>query len=483
MTTSTLTPETAAPVTDRRLNLISFVLVLGAFTTLLDTTIVNIALDHLHVVFGASVAETQWVSTSYLLAFVAVIPVSGWFSERVGARNAWMVAVSAFLVGSILCGLADSLPMLIAFRVLQGLGGGMVLPITISILTRAAGPGRIGRAMIAVALPAQLAPILGNALGGTILQSWSWHWLFYVNVPFCLAALVLGPRLIPAARGVRGHSFDVIGFVLLTPGIVAIAYGISQAPEDGGFGAIGAWVPLLAGAVLLVAFAVHALRARRPALLDVRLFGRRSFGLTSMITFASGFSVYAIMFLLPLYYQQVRGETVLTTGLLLIPQGLGTMAFFVVLRGLVARLDPRLVVAGGVALSMLGTLPFALAGLHGGTAWLLAGQILQGIGFGATTFPVMTLALAGLSHSEAPRGSAAFSVVQRVGAPFGVAVIAVILQNLLDGASTPSTELAAYSHTFWWAIGLSAIPLLFAAFLPGQKHTESVLDASPGAHA
>ena len=201
-----------------------------------------------------------------------------------------------------------------------------------------------------------------------------------------------------------------------------------------------------------------------------------------MITFASGFSVYAIMFLLPLYYQQVRGETVLTTGLLLIPQGLGTMAFFVVLRGLVARLDPRLVVAGGVALSMLGTLPFALAGLHGGTAWLLAGQVLQGIGFGATTFPVMTLALSGLSHAEAPRDSAAFSVVQRVGAPFGVAVIAVILQNLLDGASTPSTELAAYSDAFWWAIGLSAIPLLFAALLPGQKHTERLPDDAPTAH-
>ena len=465
---TTFSPPSAA-VTDRRLNAISLVLVLGAFTTLLDTTIVNIALDHLHTAFGASVAQTQWVTTAYLLAFVAVIPVSGWFSERIGSRNAWMVAVGTFLAGSILCGVVDSLPALIGFRVLQGIGGGMVLPITISILTRAAGKPRIGRAMIAVALPAQLAPILGSVLGGLILQSLHWHWLFFVNVPFCLAALALGPWVLPATSGVRHHRFDFLGFALLTPAIVAIAYGVSQAPEHGGFLAVAAWSPIAGGIALLTAFAFHSLRARRPALLDVRLFTRRSFGLTSIITFVSGFSVYAVMFLLPLFYQQVRGESVLATGLLLIPQGLGTMLFFLVLRRFAAAVDARIVVAAGVLMTMIGILPFALAGAEGGTALMLAGQVLQGIGFGAATFPVMTLAFASLGHDEAPRGSAAFSVVQRVGAPFGVAVIAIILQNLLDDATTQAGQLAAFAHSFWWTIGLSAVPLLIAFFLPAAE--------------
>lgn len=159
----------------------------------------------------------------------------------------------------------------------------------------------------------------------------------------------------------------------------------------------------------------------------------------------------------------------MSTGLLLIPQGLGTMLFFILLRGLVARLDGRIVVAGGVVLTMIGILPFALAGTDGGTVLLLAGQILQGIGFGAVTFPVMTLALSGLSHDEAPRGSAAFSVVQRVGAPFGVAVVAVILQQLLIGTATTA---AAYSGAFWWTLGLSGIPLLIALFLPATKKAE-----------
>ncbi|WP_432831366.1 MDR family MFS transporter [Dactylosporangium sp. CA-092794] len=474
--TTTVAAPAAAPVNDRRLTLISVVLVLGLITTLLDTTIVNIALDHLHTTFHASVAQTQWVATAYLLAFVSVIPVSGWVSERFGARNAWLFVVGVFLAGSVLCGFATSLPALIAFRVLQGIGGGMVMPITTSILTRAAGPDRIDRAMTAIALPVPLGPIAGSVLGGAILQSWSWQWLFFVNVPICLAALLLGPILLPATPRRRGHRLDMLGLLLLTPGVVAIAYGISQAAA--GFTAVDVWLPLLAGVALLAGFALHSLRARRPALIDVRVFARRSFGLGSAITFVSGFSLYALSFLLPLFYQQIRGESVLRTGLLLIPQGIGTMLFFVLARRFGARVDGRLMVAAGVLLNMLGVVPFALADLHGGTAVLMAGQFLQGVGFGAVTLPVMTLAFASLNHDEAPRASAAFSVVQRVGAPFGVAVIAVILQRLLDGAATTADGLDAFSGTFWWAFALSAVPFFLAFLLPAKQPTEPGLAAA-----
>ncbi|MEV6510592.1 MDR family MFS transporter [Streptomyces sp. NPDC051642] len=478
MTSTVTAAQAVAPVSDRRLNLISLVLALGVFTTLLDTTIVNIALDHLQAVFDASVARTQWVATGYLLAFVSVIPVSGWLSERFGARNAWMLAMGAFLVGSALCGLAGSLPVLVAFRVVQGIGGGMVMPITLSIVTRAAGPDRIHKATAAVALPGLLGPVLGSVLGGAILQSLSWHWLFFINVPVCVAALALGRLLLPPAAVQRGHRFDVRGFLLLTPGVVAVAYGIGEISGKDGFADVGAWLPLVIGAVLLAAFTGHSLRARRPALVDVRMFARRSFGLGSAITFAGGFSTYALSFLLPLFYQQVRGETVLHTGLLLITQGLGTMFFVVAVRPFAARFDSRFVIAAGVVLTMLGTVPFAVADIHGGTSLLLAAQFAQGIGFAATTFPVMTLALANLSHEETPRGSAAFSVVQRVGAPFGVAVIAVILQNRLDGATTAADGLSAFSGTFWWIFGLSAIPLLLAFFVPSEKRTEPTAPAA-----
>ncbi|WIB11580.1 MFS transporter [Curtobacterium sp. MCPF17_052] len=243
-TTNPLPPSTdTAPVSARRLNAISLVLVLGALTTLLDTTIVNIALDHLHRVFHAPVADTQWIATGYLLAYVSVIPVSGWLSERIGARSTWMVAVGLFTVGSLLCGLAWSLPSLVVFRVLQGLGAGLVLPVTITILTRAAGRERIGRAIATIGLIGQLAPILGPIIGGSIVQSISWHWLFFVNVPICVAALVLAPRYLPATTGQRGHRFDLLGFVLLTPGVALVAFGVSQLTGTEGFRAVQAWLP------------------------------------------------------------------------------------------------------------------------------------------------------------------------------------------------------------------------------------------------
>jgi EmrB/QacA subfamily drug resistance transporter len=465
--TSITTPPTL--VSSRRLNLISLVLMLGAITTILDTTIVNIALDHLHSVFHASVADTQWVVTGYLLAFVAVVPISGWASERFGARQVWMFAVATFLIGSVLCGLAWNLPTLIGFRVLQGIGGGMVLPVTITILTRAAGKERIGRAIATIGLVAQLGPILGPLIGGSVIDSVGWHWLFFVNIPICLVALALAPFILPSGEKDRSHRLDTFGLVLLTPGVIALAYGISQAAGKDGFGAVDAWLPLAMGAALLIAFVLWSLRAKRPALVDVRVFARRNFGIGSIITFLSGFSIYALMFLLPLFYLQIRGETVLATGLLLIPQGLGTMCFILVNRRLAGRVDTRFVIAGGVVLAMIGTLPFALAGASGGDVLLLAGQFLQGFGMAAVSLPVMTLAFASLSHAETPRGSAAFNLVKQVGAPFGVTVIAVVLQSYLTGASSATQALGAFNATFWWVFALSAVPLLLAFLIPSSS--------------
>jgi EmrB/QacA subfamily drug resistance transporter len=477
--TSTIAPPPL--VSSRRLNLISLVLILGLITTILDTTIVNVALNHLHRVFHAPVANTQWVVTGYLLAYVAVVPVSGWASERFGARRVWMFAVATFLVGSVLCGIAWDLPSLIGFRVLQGIGGGMVLPVTLTILTRAAGRERIGRAIATIGLVGQLGPILGPLIGGSLIDSVGWHWLFLVNIPICLTALILAPLFLPVGDRDGSHPLDVLGFVLLTPGVIAIAYGVSQAAGEDGFGALGAWLPLALGGALLIAFIVWSLRTRRPALIDVRVFARRSFGIGSVVTFLSGFSIYALMFLLPLFYQQIRGNTVMVTGLLLIPQGVGTMCFILLNRRLVGRVDTRFVIAGGVILAVIGTLPFALAGASGGDVLLLIGQFLQGVGMAAVSLPVMTLAFASLSHAETPRGSAAFNLIKQVGAPFGVTVIAVILQHYLVGVSTANEALDAFKATFWWVMGLSAVPLLLAFFLPFIRPTRPAAVAETAA--
>jgi EmrB/QacA subfamily drug resistance transporter len=459
-------------MSDRRLNLLSVVLVLGAITSILDTTIVNVALDQLHTVFHASVADTQWVSSGYLLALAGVIPLTGWAVERFGARTVWMTALALFLAGSVLCGFAWSLPSLIGFRVLQGLGGGMVLPVTVTILTQAAGPARLGRAIAAIALPGQLAPILGPVIGGTIIDSISWHWLFFVNVPICLLALGLAPRFLPA--GVRNPSnrIDLPGFALLTPGLIALAYGISEGGAAAGFAALSAWLPITLGALLIGGFVRYSLRTTRSPLIDVRVFRRRSFGLASIITLAGGFSMYAGMFLIPMFYQVARGQTPFATGLLLIPQGLGTITFILLQGRLAAHFPVRLVVAGGVVLSMISVLPFAFAGPSGMSILLLIAQFVRGFGFGAGMLPLMTLAFAGLDRPEVPRASAAFSVIQRVGAPFGVTVIAVLLQSHLSDAGPAIGQIAdAFNVTFWWVFAFSAVPLLLAFLLPAPPRS------------
>jgi len=291
-----------------------------------------------------------------------------------------------------------------------------------------------------------------------------------VNVPICLLALALAPRHLPASTPVRTARLDVPGFLLLTPGLVGLAYGISEAGAHGGFGAVGSWLPLGLGALLVAAFAGYSLRTRRTPLVDVRPFGRRSFGLASGVTFAAGFSSFAAMFLLPLFYQQVRGESAATTGLLLIPQGLGTITFVLLSRRIGARVDTRFLVLAGIALSALGLLPFTAADASGGELLLLGGQFLMGLGTGAVLLPIMTLAMSSLTGPEVPRATAAFSVVQRVGAPFGVTVVAVLLQQALASSGAPG----AFHVTFWWVVAFSAVPFVLGLFLPSARRPVAV---------
>lgn len=456
---------------NRRLNVLSIVLVIGALTSILDTTIVNVALDQLHVIFHASVADTQWVSTGYLLALAGVIPLTGWAARRFGARRVWLTAIAIFLLGSVLCGLAWDLPSLIGFRVLQGIGGGMILPVTFTILIQAAGPSRISRAMSYIAFPAQLGPIFGPIIGGTIIDSINWNWLFFVNVPLCIIALVAGPFVIPGERGSRDHAFDFRGFLLLTPALVALVYGIRGLGGTGGIDAVHTWLPLALGVLLLGSFVLYATRASRTPLIDVRLFAKRSFGLTSAITFVSGFSTFAAMLLLPLFYQEVRGDSAITTGLLLIPQGVGTMVFLLIQGWFTKRFDVRWIIAAGVVLSMVGLVPFLGADSSGNGVLLLVGQFIRGIGIGASAFPIMTVAFASLERSAIPSASAAFNVVQRVGAPFGTAVVAIILEHHLVGSTTAGAVTLAFTATFWWVIAFSIVPLVLSFFLPSTRKT------------
>ncbi|GLY86978.1 MDR family MFS transporter [Actinoallomurus iriomotensis] len=436
--------------------------IVGTVTAMLDMTMVAVALAGLTRAFHTSVTTIQWVSTAYLLAIATVIPVTGRLAERFGARAMWRFALAVFLIGSALCGLAWSAGALIAFRALQGVGGGMIVPLSMMILAQAAGPDRRGRVMALVAVPGQLAPILGPLVGGLIIDAGNWRWIFYVNIPIGLLALLLARRGIPAAppREPGAKWLDLTGLALLAPALALTLYGVS---------ARAARIPLLAaGVVLLAAFTVHGLRRRRVApLLDLRLFAHRPFAAASTLNFLSRLSVFGVMILMPLYYQQVRGHGALTAGLLLAPQSVGTMLALPVTGRLTDRIGARPVVLAGIAITTLGTLAFTRVGPNTGGVALGAVLLVWGMGVAAVAVPVSAAAYEGLAPAQIPGATSAITTVQTVGASVGAAVLTAILQHrLAHHRGAPS---AAFDAAFWWVLAFTALTLLPALLLPLRR--------------
>src|SRR3954452_18377047 len=321
--------------------------VLGAVLTILDATIVNVAVPVLARDLHASISTIQWVPTIYLLSFAAVIPVSGWATERYGAKRVWLTALALFVLGSLLSAAAQSIGQLLVARVVQGVGGGLVMPVGQAMLARVAGPHRMGRVMSVVGVPMLLAPIAGPVIGGALVDAASWRWIFLVNLPVCAIALALSVRLLPATTGHRTARLDRRGLALLPAALALCVYGLSDAAARGSLTSVRPLAALLAGLSLLAAYVVHARRTTRP-LLDVRLFGDRNFGAASAANFFLGVALFAVMMVLPLYLQTVRGRTPLQTGLLLIPQGLGAALAMPVAGALTDRLGARRVVVAGM---------------------------------------------------------------------------------------------------------------------------------------
>jgi EmrB/QacA subfamily drug resistance transporter len=453
------------------------ILLLGAIPSLLDTTIVNVAIDTVGRDLHTSVATIQWVITGYLLSFGMVIPLIGWALARYGGRATWLASLAVFLAGSVLSGAAWNIGSLIGFRVLQGIGGGMLLPVLTTLITQAAGGRQLGRLMASVSLPVAVVPILGPVISGLIITNVSWRWIFYVNVPICLAGLVLAWRGLPGRPRQDGAvsrsgqaRLDVLGLALLCPALAGLLYGLAQVSSAGGFAHPRVLVPIVAGLLLLAGFVAHALRMSGVPLVDLRLFRSRSFAGASSLMFLAGLSIYGAMLLLPLYFQQARGASALGAGLLLVPQGVGSILPRTIVGKLTDRLGARPVSLAGIVLAAIGTVPFALAGPHTSEVLLAAALVVRGAGLGAATIALMAGAFQGLGRDELPHASSATRIMQQVGGAFGAAVLVVILasQATAHASAGQAGLAAAFGHTFWWCVGFTAVAVLPALLLPGR---------------
>jgi len=464
------TPELAL---DPQLKRSIVAVLVGASAVIFDSTILSVAIPTLATEFDAPLDSIQWVVTGYLLAMFAVIPVTGWAQARFGGKRLWLMALTVFTLGSALCGLAWDAPSLIAFRALQGLGGGVIIPLMATILMQGAGGRSVGRLMAVVGLPMALGPILGPVIGGLVLHVADWPWMFWLNLPLGVAGFVLARRMLPADPPTTRPRLDAFGLVLATVGVVSLIFGLSNVAGDGGFGHLDVLVPGAVGLALCGAYVVHALRCGPGALIDLALLRHRPLAMATLVSFMAGLAMYGAMFILPLFYQVLRGSDALATGLLLIPQGVGALASRSTAGRLTDTIGARWVVVGGFAVMTAGTVPFALADAST-SAWLLGVVLLvRGAGLGAVFMPLMASAYVGLAHDEIPHASIVTRVAQQVGGSFGIAVIAVILQRQTAASTSAGQAAEAFGTTFWWAVGLMVIGLASAMLLPGREMTEA----------
>ncbi len=423
--TSTSLDATPGRATDRHALTVVFTVIAGTVMIPLDVTVVAVALTRLSEETGASLPVIQWVSTGYTLAVAAGIPTAAWAIGRYGGRRVFLTALTVFTIGSGLAAISWDAPSLIAFRVLQGLGGGFVMPAAMTLTLRSAPKEQRGRMMALLGLPILVGPVFGPPLGGVLTDHLSWRWIFLVNLPIGVAAVLLGRRNLPAAQGDRETVLDRRGMLLLPPAMVLLVVGTSNLETS--LLETSALVPIVAGLLLLAAFARHALRVAAP-LLRVRLLGRRLTGGGALVLVLFVGAYFSTLLLVPLYFQGARGESATTTGLLMMPQAVAAGVSIQVSGRLIDRVPPIRVIGTGIALATFGYAAFA-AQLSDGAAygWLVAALVLGTTGAGACMLPTMTLATRYLDDPDIPSGSTIITVLNQLAASLVTAAVSVVL--------------------------------------------------------
>ena len=459
---------------------IAGVVVLGAIMSILDVTVVSVALRTFTDVFDTTLANAAWTMTGYTLALATVIPLTGWAADRFGTKRLYITALVLFVLGSVLCSFAWDITSLVVFRVLQGLGGGMLMPLGMTIMTRAAGPERIGRVMAVLGVPMLIGPIAGPILGGWLIDVASWHWIFLINLPIGILALIAAVVIFPKDNPTPSESFDFRGMLMLSPGLALFLYGASSVVETETVLAVKVLVPVIVGLVLIVAFVFHALRVEHP-LIDLRLFRNRSLTVAVITTtfFMVAFMGAGLLF--PSYFL-LRGETTLTAGLLLAPQGIGAMIAMPIAGVIADKFGPGKIVLVGMVLITAGMAVFTQVGTSTSYTLLIGALFVMGLGLGSTMMPIMTAALQTLTNETVARGSTLMNIVQQAAGSIGTALMSVVLTAQQKPAMTASSQLEAFDisarafgTTFMVALVLIVITFVPAFFLPRTKHvTEGV---------
>ena len=463
--------------------LVAFVFVFGLFMNLLDVTIVNVALPTFARDFGASTTTIQWVITGYLLSLAVFIPVSGWAGDRFGTKRIFMIALLLFVLGSLLCGFARDIEVLIAFRVLQGVGGGLLTPVGIAMLMRAFPPAERAQAAALIAIPTVIAPASGPVLGGYLVEYQSWHWIFYINVPIGIAGLIAAALFLREEKQPNPGRLDVPGFLLSASGLACVMYALAEAGPRG-FDDARVLLFAVLGVALLTTFTIVELRTAEP-MIDVRLFGNKLFRASILVQFI-GFAGFAgALFLLPLLLQAEMGLSPLQSGLTTFPQAIGVAMMVQPVGRLYHRLGPRRMMMVGMAGAAVVTLSFLLVDLETSQWWIRLIMLVRGWFFAFTLVTLPAAAYATISFEDTGRATAIFNTGQQVGSSFGVALLATVLSNRLihyhSALGVPGTQqsaLLAFHEAFIAASVLVALAVALALFIDDKEAAGTMRQAA-----
>jgi EmrB/QacA subfamily drug resistance transporter len=450
----------------------------AVFMTNLDVSLVNVALNTISKHLHSDLQTVQWLSSGYLLAVGAGLAFASWLGRRAGFGRLWTWALLAFVVTSALCASAPGIGFLIAARVAEGFCGGLLVPSGRTIVTRAAGPQRMGRVFGIVAIAVVLAPSLGPTVGGLLIAHLSWRWLFLVNVLVGTIAFALALRLVPRDRPAEAVRPDIAGLLLLSAGLPLVLYGVTAAGQHGTLAAPAALWTLISGILALTAYAVLALR-RETSLPDLRLFANKAFAAAGVTSFFTAASMFGALIILPLYLEVSRGEGVVGTGLALLAYSAGAVLAMPVGGWVTDRSGGGLVAASASVFLGISTAVLAVLGEHASLAAVEAILVVAGMGAAVSNMSSVTTGYARVPRAKLPDAVTQVNMLQRLGGATGSALFAVILARRL--AEQHGHSIGAFHTTFWWLTAANAMAILGGLWLHAASRRFPVLTAPAGA--
>ncbi|CAM3931628.1 DHA2 family efflux MFS transporter permease subunit [Paenibacillus alkaliterrae] len=472
---------TGDPMSIRNILAPLIAIIVGMFMVILDGTAMNVAMPGLMADFKSSMTLVQWTITGYALAQAAVIPLAGWMSDRFGAKQVFLFSIIMFTIGSGLCALASTAEQLIAFRVIQGLGGGMVAPIAMAFTFRLSPPGKQGAVMGMIGIPMLLAPALGPVVAGWLIDYVSWHWIFIINLPIGVVAVIVGLRTLPNIERKRVPALDFLGMLFAPLAFAMLAYGVSSAGGGEGGGGNGWTSPealtgMIVGGAALIIFIIVELSRKEP-LLELRVFKSSNFTRGIILQWIVQIALFGTLFLVPIFLQIAKGYSAFNTGLILLPQALAAGIFMPIGGKLFDRFGARPVVITGLAIVTLAG--FMLSQISADTTLLtlMIPLAMLGAGMGLSMMPLNTHIMQSAPRELVSRVTSLTAAAQQVMTSFAIAGLSTILASRMEHYGTnstgPNVVYSAYGDTFFILASISIIGAAVALLLRRPKLEQS----------